>query len=226
MRRILFLAMCPLVVATLALTAGCEPADTTTNDTADDRAEHFMAEVRIEPTGMGNVSGHLTLTQERDDRGVRIEGHLTGIDPDRRVDLRIHEGTCASPGQPFLAHVDGDGQTAQQQDQQQRDRDLRERGLLGDTSADNLGRADISMSQNDFALSGQRALVNRILVVHGHLDGDRTTTQQQQDQRDQTTTTTQQQDGWVSNPIGCGQIQMMEGGATARQDGTQRQQGQ
>jgi hypothetical protein len=215
MRRILFLAMCPLVVATLALTAGCEPADTT-DDTADDRAEHFMAEARIEPVGTGNVSGHLTLTQEHDDRGVRVEGHLTGIEPDRRVELRFHEGTCASPGQPFMARVDNGQMTQQQQQQQQQDpqqqqqqdRDLQERGLLGDTSADNLGRTDISMSQGDFALSGQRALVNRILVVHGHHQND---------------DTAQQDDAWVNNPIGCGQVQMMEGGATARQNATGQQ---
>jgi hypothetical protein len=227
MKRFLYYALMPFIVAGLALTAGCEPAD----DPVTAEEDHHLAEVRVEGVQAGTVTGHLTLSQDRDDdRGVRVEGQLSGFQPNQNYVLRVHEGSCGAPGEPFRADPTAAGQTQQpaqpgtqqedtlRQDNQARtDRDRDEWGRLGSGSADSRGIADVNVSAGDFALVGNRQIVNRILVVHGERetrDDDATTAD------DRTTTpgtgqqTTRDNDR-VYNPVGCGQIQQMETAGTA-----------
>jgi Cu-Zn family superoxide dismutase len=154
-----------MVTAGTALAIGCaskqaEPA------AAETAATPASLTCDLEALGDSSVSGKLTFTAV--EGGVRLEGEITGLEPNSKHGFHVHEkGDCSSPdGKSAGGHFNPAGV-----DHGALDGTPSHAGDLGNVEADASGVAEVAKLKRGLSLTdGATALLGRGVILHAEED--------------------------------------------------------
>jgi Cu-Zn family superoxide dismutase len=144
------------------------------------------ARADLMPTTGSNARG--TVEFEREGSALSVNATLTGLTAGEHG-IHVHEhGDCSaadasSAGRHFAPDLDPHGAPTA-------DRDQHHLGDLGNLVADGSGTATLSAEDDELALTGDRGVVGRAVIVHAGEDDLQT-----------------QPDGNSGNPVACGVVQ-------------------
>ncbi len=114
----------------------------------------------LHPTKGSNVEGVVTFTKSGNE--VKIVADVTGLTPGKHG-FHIHEfGDCSSPdGKAAGGHFNPTNNPHAGHDAEQR-----HEGDLGNLEADSSGKAHLDLTDNMMAMTGEKSIIGRGVIVH------------------------------------------------------------
>lgn len=117
------------------------------------------------PTEGSTTTGLITFTKT--DKGVLIEGKISGLEPNKEHGFHIHEyGDVSAPdGTSAGGHFNPHGA-----DHAGPDDDMRHVGDLGNVKADAQGNATYQRVDQHIAFEGEESIIGRGMILHAGTD--------------------------------------------------------
>jgi len=149
------------ILSMLAL--ACNRGHTETTSAGKD-LKKIQAAAKLDPTKGNQAKGTITFTQDGDK--VRVVADMTGLKPNSKHGIHIHEGAeCGEDGMAAKGHWNPDNNPHGAPTDAKH-----HAGDLGNIEADAHGNAHLELTVGGISVNGANAVVGHSVVVHADPD--------------------------------------------------------